>query len=124
MINNHLLLDYDENMSYFLFERVGGFVDMLGMVRDLEDLVSREGLEPDEMRLYLLLLANCDKSGRGRTGCRRLAIIFRRRHFQDRISQALNRLAVLGLIQVESFLGQGDDVVLSYSITCMGTQNR
>lgn len=113
------MLDYDENLSYLRFERVRKYVDRLAMVRNLEELASSEGLEPDEIRLYLLLLANCDDSGEGRTGCRQLAIVFGHCFSRGRIRRAFRRLADLGLIHFEPIPvgGVGDEAfVLSYSI--------
>lgn len=115
----HLLLDYDENMSYLWCERARKYVDRLAMVRKLGELASSEGLEPDEIRLYLLLLANCDDSGEGKAGCRRLAIIFGHCRSRGRIRQALLRLAELGLIHFEPIprgRGEEEDFVLSYSL--------
>ncbi len=115
----HLFLDYDENLSYLCFERVWKQVDRLAMVRSLELLASSEGLEPDEIRLFLLLLANCDDSGEGRTGCRQLGLVFGHWRSLRRVRRALRRLADLGLIRFETVPGgRGEEkgFVLSYSI--------
>jgi len=89
------------------------------MVRCLEALALSEGLEPDEIRLYLLLLANCDDTGEGRTGCRQLGVVFGHRRSLRRARRAFKRLADLGLIHcaiVPGDRGEEKGFVLSYSI--------
>lgn len=89
------------------------------MVRNLGELASREGLEPDEIRLYLLLLANSDRSGKGKAGSSQLAIIFGHYRSRARVGRAVRHLADLCLIHFE-FLpgdrGTGESFVLSYAV--------
>ena len=93
-------------------------MDRLGLVGNLGELASKEGLEPDEIRLYLLLLANCRESGQGKASYRQLGIVFGQFRFGDRIRRAINRLSGLGLVQCASLpecMG-GEEFVLSYLI--------
>lgn len=93
-------------------------MDRLGLVRNLGELASKEGLEPDEIRLYLLLLANCCESGQGKASYRQLAIVFGQCRFGERIRRALNRLSGLGLVHYAFLAGckWEDAFVLSYTI--------
>jgi len=102
----------------FCFERAERSVDRLGLVRNLGEVASKEGLGTDEIRLFLLLLANCCESGQGTASSSQLAIVFGQGRFGDRIRRAVNRLAGLGLVHCDSFSGcmWDDDFVLSYSI--------
>lgn len=98
-------------------------MDRLCLARNLGEVASREGLAPVEIRLYLLLLANCGDSGQGTASYRQLAIVFGQLRFGGRIRRAVNRLAGLGLVQCASLpecMGE-EEFVLSYSIPGMAS---
>jgi len=75
-------------------------VDKLHLLKEFERLARKEGLESDEIRLYLLLLANCDITLHGELGFDTIKGALGKRFSPTRLNRACRRLSVHGLIEV------------------------
>lgn len=77
-------------------------MDKLRILKDFEELAFKESLESDEIRLYLLLLANCDITMRGELGYDTIKGALGKRFSPARLNRACRRMSVHGLIEVIS----------------------
>jgi hypothetical protein len=75
-------------------------VDKLRILKDFEELAFKESLGSDEIRLYLLLLANCDIAMHGELGYDTIRGALGKRFSPTRLNRACQRLSVHGLIEI------------------------
>jgi len=75
-------------------------VDKLRILKEFERLALKKALETDEIRLYLLLLANCDITGNGKIECRAIKDALGKRFLPNRLNRTCRQLSVHGLIEV------------------------
>ena len=75
-------------------------MDKLRILKKFERLALKKTLEADEIRLYLLLLANCDLTGNGKIEYRAIKDALGKKFFSTKLNRACRRLSDHGLIEV------------------------
>ena len=77
-------------------------MDKLRILKEFEKLALKESLETDEVRLYLLLLANCGARRRGGIEYNTIRGALGKGFSPARLKRACRRLSAHGLIEVVS----------------------
>lgn len=75
-------------------------MDKLHILKDFTRLALKWTLESDEIRLYLLLLVNCDATRHGELGYGTIKGAFGKEFSPARLKRACRRLSSHGLIEV------------------------
>ena len=93
-------------------------MDRRELLIELENLVSINDLDTDDIRLYILLLTNCIGSGTGRIGFGTIKSAIGMGFSIARLQKSCQRLVDRKLITVTSptFPSNGEDLTLCYRI--------
>lgn len=94
-------------------------MDRLGVLKAFEKLVEGGALDTDEIRLYLLLLANCGHTKTGAISYRTIRDALGEGYSLARLKRSCHHLGKHGLIEnLPPFLGESstEDSILTYRI--------
>jgi len=94
-------------------------VERLDLLKELEKLANGNSLNADEIRLYLLLLANCRGSLDGRIEYNTIKNAIGREFTPGKLKKACQQLLMDKFIAVTSILPDGineENFILSYTI--------
>lgn len=112
----------------FLEHADGVSMDKLGMLAEFEKRAHGEGLGSDEVRLFLLLLANYDcASQRGEIGRSTVAAVMGKGFSSARFKRLCRRLSALGLIEIAVLSpggSAGEDSILVYGLHRLSQEPR
>jgi hypothetical protein len=95
-------------------------MDRLELLKGLEKLVIEKGLESYEIRLYLLLLANCSWTGNGEIDHMTIKIALGGEFSRSYVEKVCQRLFSCKLITFSAIISVGpseEDFTLSYMIS-------
>jgi hypothetical protein len=103
-------------------------MDKLGMLAEFEKRAHGEGLECDEVRLFLLLLAHYDGAEqRGDVDRRTVATALGKGFSSARFKRACCRLSALGLVEIAVLFpggSAGEDSILVYGLPPLSREQR
>ncbi|HTP65487.1 MAG TPA: hypothetical protein VMJ66_08860 [Geobacteraceae bacterium] len=98
-------------------------MDKLDLVKELDRLAAGNDLEANEIRLYLLLLANCRGTRNGQIESATIKSAIGREFSPGRLKKACQRLAASNLLAITSNFPDNlpeENFVLSYQILLTG----
>ncbi len=102
-------------------------MDKLHLLKEFERLARKEGLESDEIRLYLLLLANCGATSQGEISYSTITGALGKGFPPPRLKRTCRRLSDHGLIEVISPLLDemtAEDITVAYVIVPLAEDRR
>lgn len=102
-------------------------MDKLHILKEFEKLALRESLGRDDVRLYLLLLANCGRRGGGEIAGKTIEDALGWGFPTVKLQRACHHLSELGLIALVSPLpddASAADFTVAYTISSLQRQRR
>lgn len=102
-------------------------MDKLHILKDFEKLATRESLGLDDVRLYLLLLANCGSQRRGKIAGKIIEDALGWESSSVKLQRVCHHLSELGLIALVSPLpddASTSDFTVAYTISSLQRQRR